>query len=252
MKLTFNVKVSVQRGSLVEKATGVAARAFKIANEPIRQLVIERGVAAAEKKFKTMAPRYKRELNKPGVVQVDPSGMTIKITDPVVVALERGMKAFDMKSKLLAKGKTGKDGSRYIDIPFEHKASSIPTAARQKLREASLSAGGAPARLAQKTIGRAFTRQLQRAPSGQAVLRPPRRQGVWHKRGAHDDLVRKSSARGGASYSTIRRISSRSAQSAWWHPGFKAARIIDGVLPSVRGEVVAIVRQAFSTARSGS
>lgn len=252
-KLRVKVPSSVGR-VLADKAAKAYRRAVVGAAAPrIVALVVDRAGTAADKLVPDFAPRYKAALRKPGAVTVTEKEVAIAVSDPVVVAVERGAAGFDMKQKLLARGKPAKGGGVYVDVPLRHKAGSVPQATRTAMRRA---AGGVPGevRLPARTEGRSFTRQLHRGPVSQALGVGPRKQEVRHKRGVRDDLVRKTKRTGGggwsARYATVRRISSKSAGSSWWHPGFKARRALDGVLPGARREIAGIIRDAVAATRS--
>lgn len=255
MRIKLSIRIPSSSGRAVAaKAAALVRRAVIGAARPrIASLVVDRAGAAADKLVPDFAPRYKAALRAPDAVTVTEKAVTITVTDPVVVAVERGSKAFDMKPKLLARGKMSKSGSVYVDVPIRHKPGSVPQAMRTAMRRA---AGGVPGevRLLAKTPGASFTRSLNRGSIAQALGIGPRKQAVQHKRGIHDDVIRRTHRTGGggwsASYTTIRRISSRSAASAWWHPGFKARRALDGVLPGAKREIAAIIRDAVANTRS--
>ncbi len=184
-------------------------------------------------------------------MEVTEKAVTITITDPVVKAVERGSEAFDMKPQLLMKGKASKSGGVYADVKLKHAAGTIPQAMRTAGRRAARSFGGSgEVRMTGKTEGRSFTRSLNRGPISQALGAGPRKQEVRHKRGIHDDLIRRSRRTVGGGmkvgYTTIRRVSSRSAATSWWHPGFRARRVLDDVLPEARREIAAIIREAIA------
>jgi hypothetical protein len=254
VKLKLPIKVSIPSlsGRLVTlKVTTAFDRAMKVARARIVPLVVDRASGAVDNKLGTMAPRYKKALQEPGAVRVTEKAVEIKITDPIVVAVERGAKAFDMKAKLLKHAKASSKGSVYVDIPFQHKAGSVPQSMRTAgTRAASAAGGAAEVRLSMRTEGKSFTRSLQRGSIGRALGLSPRKQAVKHSRGVHDDIIRSSTRAGGKSsvrYTTIRRISTKSKPSSWWHPGFKGAHVLDEVLPGLRRDIVAILRNTFST-----
>lgn len=250
MRVKLSIKIpSSSRASIAAKTAGAFRRAVAAAAPRITSLVVDRASTAADKLVPDFAPRYKAALRKPGAVTVTEREVAITITDPVVVAVERGAAAFDMKQKLLARGKPAKGGGVYVDVPLGHKARTVPQAMRTAMRRA---AGGVPGevRLQAKTEGRSFTRQLHRGPISQALGVGPKKQEVRHKRGVRDDIVRRTTRTSGggwsARYSTVRRISSKSSSSSWWHPGFKARRALDGVLPGARREISEIIRDAVA------
>lgn len=257
MRVKLSIRVPSSSGaSVAAKVAGTVRRAVAARAAPrVAALVVERASDAADKLVPDFAPRYKAALRKRGAVTMTEKEVTIAIDDPVIAAVERGSSAFDMKPKLLARGKPSKGGGVYVDVPFRHKAGSVPQAMRTAGRRAARSFGGVgELRMAAKTEGRSFTRTLNRGPIGQALGAAPRKQQVKHKRGVRDDLIRTSFRRSKTSvsvrYSTIRRISSRSAASSWWHPGFKARRALDGVLPGAKKEIASIIRDAVAATRS--
>lgn len=239
---------------MATKVTGTYENAFREARSRITSLVVDRASAVADKLVPDFASRYKTALRARDVVAVTNKAVTITITDPVVVAVERGAGSFDMKAKLLARGKPSKGGGVYVDVPIRHKPGTVPQAIRTAGRRAARSFGGVgEVRMSMKTEGKSFTRALHRGPISQALGVGPKKQAVQHKRGIHDDVIRKSavSRKGGwsVSYMTVRRISSRSSPSSWHHPGFKARRALDGVLPGAKREIASIIRDSFSSAK---
>lgn len=255
MRVKLSIKVPSGAGAaLAAKAAKAYRRAVEAAAPRIASLVVDRGSAAADKLALDFAPRYKAALRKPGGVTVTEKEVAITIADPVVVAVERGAAAFDMKQKLLARGKPAKGGGVYVDVPLGHRAGTVPQATRTAMRRAARSFGVSEIKMTTKTEGRAFTRQLNRGPVSQALGVGPRRQEVRHKRGIHDDITRRSTRarvdRWSVRYTTVRRISSRSAASSWWHPGFKARRALDDVLKGAKRDIAGIIRDTVAATRS--
>lgn len=253
MRVKLSIRIpSSDRQAIADKVSRAYARAvIGSARDRIVSLVRDRAAIAADKLAPDFAVRYKAALRAPGAVEVTEKAVTITVSDPLVVSVERGMAAFDMKPKLMARAKAGKSGSLYVDVQIRHRPGSVPQAIRTAGRRAARSSGGiGQVRLPAKTEGRAFTRTLQRGPIAQALGVAPRKHEVKHKRGVHDDLIRDAKrGRGGGTvvrYTTIRRISLRSSPSAWWHPGFKARHVLDEVLPGVRSEVGRIIRGAIA------
>jgi hypothetical protein len=257
MRIKFSITLPVgARGAVTLKTQRSFARALSIARQRIIPLVMDRATAMVDKQSPALSSRYKKALTDPRVIEVTEKEVTLKVTDPLVLAVERGSKGFDMKSKLLAHAtKSSKKGGPYIDVPFNHKASEVPSSMKSAMsRAAKKSGGAAEVRMAMKTDGKAFTRQLQRGRIGQALGMSPKKQKVQHKRGIHDDMTRRSTKTGSRSsntYTTVRRISLNSATTSWWHPGFKAAHVLDKVLPSLKRDVAAILRDALVTVRNG-
>lgn len=256
MRLKLSIKIpSSSNAAVSAKMARSTARALSIARNRIIPLVIDRANTVVDKQAPAMAGRYKKAIAAPGAIEVTDKAVTLTITDPLVLAVEKGTKAFDLKAKLLAHAtKSSKTGGPYIDVPFTHKAGEVPAKLRKAASTAAKSAGNsAEVRLSMKTEGKSFTRQLQRGRIGQALGLSPKKQKVQHKQGVHDDLIRsatKTGSKSSVSYTTVRRISAMSAATSWWHPGFKAAHVLDKVLSSVKRDVAAIIRDAFKTVRS--
>lgn len=252
MHLKLSIKIpSSSAATIAARVTGAARRALTgPARARIIALVTDRATAAADKAAPELAPRYRAALRARGAVEVTEREVSITITDPVVVAVERGAPAFDMKAKLLARGKPAKGGGVYVDVVLRHKPGTVPQAMRTAARRAARPQGVGTVRLEARTEGRSFTRELNRGPVSRALGVGPGSQQVRHKRGIHDDLVRTARRRpsGGLSvgYTTIRRISSRSAETSWFHPGFKPKRALDDVLPKAKKEIAVIIREAMA------
>lgn len=253
MKLKFTVKLVGMKDLVSNKTASQMRRAVSIARTRVVPLVVDRALQLVQKQSPDMEQRYKKALSARGAVEITDKGIVINVTDPLVLANEKGSKAFDMKPKLLARAKkSSKGGGAYVDVVFRHKSSEIPAAVRNKMAKASKMSGGGDVTHVSNTPGKSFTRQLQRGGIGQRLGLKPKKQQVQHQRGIHDDLMRKAKpgSRSG-SYMTIRRVSTNSAASSWWHPGFKAQRIIEKVLPSIKRDVSAILRDAIIQARGG-
>lgn len=253
MKVKLSVKVPAGAGSVFSgKAASAVRRALSgPARDRIAAVVRDRVAAVADKDAPGIAGRYRAALRSRAAVDVTGKAVVITVDDPLVVASERGAASFDMKAKLLARGKPAKGGGVYVDVPLRHEAGSVPQAIRTAARRAARSIGGVGSiRVAATTPGRSFTRILNRGPVAQALGAGPRAQQVAHKRGIHDDIIRRSRRGPGggisARYTTIRRLSSRSPAEAWVHPGFKARHIIRAALLASRSEVAAIIREEVS------
>ena len=251
MNIKFKINLPAMRRVLSRKVTAVVGRTLSTAQSRVADIVRERVIALAQKEVPGMAKRYRDALRAPGAVTFDGRGVRVKITDPLVQAVERGAKAFDMKPRLLAKAKMSRGGKLYVDVPFRHKTASIPSAARAAMLSAAGPAGDKAVKMSSKTPGRAFTRQLNRGRIGQALGLSPKKQRVQHKQGVQDDLMRKpgkrlSSGKRAGRYSTVRRISLSSAASSWWHPGFKRADLVGRALRASKREISIAVRESIS------
>lgn len=184
--------------------------------------------------------------------------LTVNLDGVLPNALEKGFSAFDIKTAMLAKAtKFSKSGTPYVDVPFRFglkstttvqsmgpsAAKMVQSALRSKQRE--LKRAGASAtevatarvRLAQKTPGKEFTRDLQFGTKTVTTQ-------VSHKQGITDSMTRTAKmvgSRAVGSYQTFRRISGNSDSAAWWHPGFKGVRL----LPKLRSEIQSVAKDMF-------
>lgn len=253
MRVRLSIKIPSSSGSALAAKVTSALRTAVIdsARARIVSLVVDRASAAADKLAPDFAPRYKAALRARDAVVVTEKEVSIAVSDPVVRAVERGASAYDMKAKLLARGKPSKGGGVYVDVPIRHKPGSVPQAIRTAGRRlAQQVRGPSVVRVQGATPGKTFTRELNRGPISRALGIGPKMQEVRHKRGIHDDMLRTSTRgrRGKMSveYTTIRRLSSRSAESSWHHPGFKPRKVLDDVLPKAKEDIARLIREAMA------
>lgn len=262
----WSIKIPSHAASAIgAKLRPAVERATKAAMPRVAALVIDHVSIEADKKLQTTAGQFKAAFQQPGAVTLTDTGVAIAFTDPFALALEKGFQAFDIKAKMLAKArKFTKGGSPYVDVPFQHAAvgesrmQALPAEVRFAMNTAVARAqtearkAGATreevatqtVRLPRKTPGRKFTRTLMFGSSAVETS-------VEHKRGIHDDLLRTAvmgSKRAISSYKTIRRISANSAATSWWHPGFKGVGVFVTIIPRLRREIEAIIRDAYRAA----
>lgn len=265
----MRIKLSTRTLSLGKtggKVARVLKAAFKDAQPKIAALVIDRVTTEANKTFKDLAPLYVEALNKPDSVKISEDGVEVKLATKIAQAMDDGAPAFDMKKALLAKAKKfSKKGVPYVDVPFKHTTSGargttqLPAAVKQAITaRAALQQSSGQAtqvtRLPMKTPGKSFTRVLFKKRFLIPGLKKVE-QKVQHKRGLHDDLVRRRTKvkgqRATVSYSTVRRITANSAASSWWHPGFKGAGLLKKTMPKLKTEIDTILRDSISKVRGG-
>lgn len=159
--------------------------------------------------------------------------------------LEVGYPARDMKTDLLSSSgaKQGKNG-KYIDIPFSHKTSSMPSnvkaraqaAARTETRKAKEEnrAERNPLRVTGKMPGGTNVQQRFNKRGGTKQVE------VQHKTSIFSSMLRTKLGKS-ASFSTIRRISSNSDPQSWHHPGYKGLH----ALKRIKSELRTMIRQAY-------
>jgi len=220
-------------------------KAMADAKPKIAALIIDRVEVQADKLLKRMAPRYKRGLSQPESIKITPQGVEITLKDPVAAIIEEGGTAYDIKKVMLARAtKFSKTGAPYIDVPFDHAAGEIPSGMKRAISRKASQGGTSTTRFPSKTPGRSFTRTLHKRKLGVPFTSKQR---VTHKQGVRDDLIRHSSG-GRNTYQTIRRISSKSPPSSWWHPGFKGLKLFKKVVPPLKDDILNIVRDSLRAA----
>ena len=255
-------KVTVPKGAaaaIAKKLAPLAKKAAAVALPKVTALIVDRVTQAADTKFKRMAPAYKQALQDPNAISIENEQVQIRLISPLAQALEHGADAFDMKTKLLAKAKPGK---RYVDIPMQHAAGpsthmqSMPESVANKLRALASKAKAAglkagltveqasmlTVRTKDKTPGKTFERTFTIGGTQYSTT-------VQHKRGIHDEMIRTATWGGKkaiAKYQTIRRISDASDPASWWHPGFRPAKLFATVMPTLKDQIQAIIRDSFS------
>lgn len=246
MRLKLSIRTPSLAKAIEKRSRESLKRALGEARNKIQALVVDRGGALVDKTLNTMAPRFKAALAAPGAVEVTETSVSLVVRDPVVLALDGGKAAYDLKAKLLAHAKRfSKKGVPYIDIPFQHKAGDVPRGIKNKTSRLAMASGSDTVRVPGNTPGAKFTKELQRGKVARALGLAPRKLRVEHKQGIHDDITRsavRTGARSSVKYTTIRRISANSSPSAWQHPGFKPAKILGRILPSLKREIVAVLR----------
>ena len=171
-----------------------------------------------------------------GVVSLSPHGQIV----------EDGIKPFDMKQTHLkgAHVKVGKDGKRYITVPFRHNTPGS------------------------NTIGQAMPKDVYKHAMNLAISR---RNGLlihWYAAKKYEWGGRLSKALGGAiqrphwttgkysgmvkmgneghsQYLTFRRLSENSKPEAWKHPGTKPRPVTEAVEEAAQDEVTQLIRTGF-------
>jgi len=266
MPLKWSIRIPSHASSAISRKLKPAVeKATKMAMPRVAALIIDHASSEADRRLNTMAAEFKAALHQPDAITVTDTGIEIRLTTQLARSLELGGSSFDIKAKMLTHAKHfSKDGAPYIDVPFQHAASAgasrmsaLPPAVRAAMTHAvatakatAIKAGASKSeaaaqtvRLKQRTPGKVFERTL--VVGGKTLTTR-----VAHKRGIHDDLIRTAVAGAGRAvtkHSTIRRISSKSSPTSWWHPGFKGVGIFKAVMPQVRKDVEAIIRDSFKS-----
>ena len=167
--------------------------------------------------------------------------------------VESGISAFDQKEGLLRsnKAKTGKNGNRYITVPFRHGTPSATTmpAMPQHIYDQAKSLGYSRKNnfLTTMFTGRKFTWGGSVSPTSEGQRshnEPHRGAGYTWKSGQYSGMV-KMGKPNHSQYLTFRRVSLNSNANSWQFPGVKAKPIREAVIENTREEVLQLIRNGF-------
>ena len=249
----LKLKIAIPSRLVSKKLKPAIAKALESALPQMQAFALEALSTAADSALSShSADVYKGGLLQKGSTKKGSVSFSVSLKGALPLALENGYAAFDIKTAMLAHGKVGKNGSRYVDVPFQHKRSELPISVARasdrllaRKRVALAASGNAAAsmkvRMPGKTVGAEHERTLV---FGDKLVASK----VQHKQGIHDNVIRTAIAGSRSKYQTIRRISEKSDPKAWWHPGFVGVHLFDKVTPKVRREAIKILVSAFSAA----
>jgi hypothetical protein len=164
----------------------------------------------------------------------------------MALMLEEGCSSFDIKEGMEKSGKKKikKDGGWYMTIPFKHATS-------EALGESQAFSSVMPKQIEKiaKTNptlgGQSSPVKFDQLPAQYQKLLSNKTTGVEHKAPIYQGLIRinQSSSnkenRGG--YMTFRRISDKSEEGSWQHPGFAPLHLMEKTLAEVDGRISEIV-----------
>lgn len=174
-------------------------------------------------------------------------------TSPHSSYIEDGQPAHDLKPGLLSspKAKTGKDGKKYITVPYRHGVPgtvglpAMPKNVYQLAQQLGFSRRNNF--LKAFFTGRKYTwnGRLQESSQGQRTHfgSHPGAGYTW-KTGQFSGMVRVGK-RGHTQYLTFRRVSENSDPRSWQHPGVEPRPIREAVVENTREEVLALIRRGF-------
>lgn len=208
-------RLSIKTHSLSKAIVAKAAATAKKSLTRAMEKAARNAVAVIREEAKQADTKaYAKALTEPGVVETTENGFSINLDRSSVKDLEVGFKPYDMKPKLLKYGKQSKNGGRYVDIPFTHAASTVPSGIKRALQSVP--------RVSMTTPGKVF-RRLGKT--------------VRHTQGIHDDMMKS-----GGKYTTIRRLSTNSDPQLWWHPGFKGYNLLKKLEKRIKADTIAILK----------
>jgi len=163
--------------------------------------------------------------------------------------IEDGQPPRDMKPKMLAspKAKEGKDGKKYITVPFRHGTPgavtmpAMPKNVYNQVKRLGYSRRNGGLDTKQYTWGGRLGNSAlgQRSHSGDH----PGAGYTW-RTGQYSGMVRVGQP-GHSQYLTFRRLSENSDPKSWRFPGVKPRKIREAVVENTREEVLALIRRGF-------
>jgi hypothetical protein len=167
--------------------------------------------------------------------------------------IEEGFEPFDQKEGLLGspKAKTGKNGSRYITVPFRHGVpgtntmQAMPKHIYEQAKNLTYSRRN-------NFLVAFFTRRKYswggRLPSSSEDQRthhaPHPGAGYTWSTGRFSGMVKMGKPKH-TQYLTFRRVSTNSDPRSWQHPGVKPRPIREAVIENTRDEVLQLIRNGF-------
>lgn len=181
-----------------------------------------------------------------------PGMLTITLVGKLPNMLEKGFTAFDIKVGLLgsSKVKTGKNGSRYIDVPFrwgkpgtttmQAMSKSTSSAIDAQLRAAATSTAGVAGRVRTKarTPG-----AMHLVGGGQGRIR--------NRAGVQDQMTRITAPYQKtvqSQYRTFRRVSLASRAKSWIHPGHIGINAFAAAKQDIQRDIPRIVHDFLKRA----
>jgi hypothetical protein len=194
---------------------------------------------------------YVRSIQE-GLRMVDDLTGEVVTTSAHGAIIEDGIKPYDMKQKLLQSpsAHVGKNGSRYITVPFRHGtpgARTMPAMPKQVYKEAKkLGYSRKNNALNALFTGRKYSwgGKLENTSEGQRSKILPNGQRYTWKTGLFNGMVRMGK-QGHSQYMTFRRVSTNSDPNSWYYPGVPARRIREAVIENTRDEVLQLIRNGF-------
>lgn len=163
--------------------------------------------------------------------------------------IEEGQPPRDMKPQMLAspKAKTGKDGKKYVTVPFRHGtpgATTIPNMPKSVYSQAK-NLGYSRRNGGLDTKRYTWGGRLGESPIGQRshTGNHPGAGYTW-RTGQYSGMVRVGQP-GHSQYLSFRRLSENSDPKAWQFPGVKPKKIREAVVENTREETLQLVRRGF-------
>jgi hypothetical protein len=180
-----------------------------------------------------------------------PDDMTGEVftTSPHGSIIEDGQKPRDMKIKMLmgGKAKIGKNGKRYITVPFRHGTPgattmpSMPKAVHNEAKKLDYSRRNGELSSKKYTWGGRLKGDVGERKTH---VDPHPGAGYTWKATQYSGMVRVGQ-QGHSQYFTFRRLSENSDPKSWMHPGVKPRPVREAVKENTQDEVLRLIRNGF-------
>lgn len=181
------------------------------------------------------------------VDRVDESNTIIGLTpreSKLALMLENGASSFDIKEGMEKSGKRKEkeDGGWYMTVPFR-------LATTEALGESSIFSGQLPSEVQESIQEKAIsvttgksTLKVEDLPSQYQKILNNKVTGYTHKAPIYAGLVRQkvnsTDKESRTTYTTFRRISDKSDEDSWTHPGFEPKKLMDKALNDLQLDFV--------------
>jgi len=255
--MIFSVQAKLdEKGINIELLDAGFVDSFKKAVGGLAKATQAEWIRLAQSKLKTSRDDYINGLRQAESFQVKSLGASevfeIQLVGRMANNFEFGMPSYDMKTVRPgwlggSKAKTGKDGKKYVVIPFRHS-----TGTSQRLDYSGKAARANLKRELRRTVSEYGLDKMVRTATGRVVEGPVKR--VPKGAGVHsylEGLVRIQKGvsgttssglqRGQSQLMTFRIMSENSAPDSWIHPGIEKADLLPEVERYVDNELDRIV-----------
>lgn len=198
----------------------------------------------------TVSGEYVRSIGKGLRMDGSLSG-EIVTTSPHGAIVESGISAYDMKEGLLSsqKAKVGKNGSRYITVPFRHGTPGTTTMAsmsKSVYKDAKKLGYSRRNNALTSSMGTKYSwgGKIKNTSEGQRSKIIAKNRNYTWKTGLFSGMV-KMGKQNHSQYMTFRRVSTNSDPNSWQFPAVPARPIREAIIENTREEVLQLIRNGF-------
>jgi len=261
--MNFSVKASLEE--LGHNLDAIEEGLIEVLNIQVGQLAMaarSEWIRLAQERLKTSREDYINGLRQgESFKMLSSGGLTsyeITLVGSFPNNIEYGMGPFDMKGVrpgwLGGKAsKMGKNGKRYVVIPFRHSTSNSPRFAdtgkaasvglKEQLKTTVRTYG--LDRMVRTATGQVVEGNVARLPKGAPVH--PYLQGMVRTQQAYSGTTKSGLGRGSGTLTTFRVMSENSKPDSWIHPGLRAVNLLAEVEQFVDNEMTKIANNLFGS-----